>query len=277
VTDGGVIVGQRLCGEWKSTQPRPDGWRIIFLITFWRPLQATPASAEEHPPSGEHRLAASLPQISGYPRRRDAAGQARLRLCLHGFIEVFAELLLPSTVHVTSAGVVHGKSWGCQCAHTSSLLLPRQNHQPATFPSPAAEKSKDQPLHTITSAKHQPNISQTSAKHHLAESSPAVFIPSICSLGMFSSQYFLPFFLLPSSCFHSPTRAEVMTPSSNQSRVTVFTCSCTISACMWWKSSGATKDVVALQILSDHLKSLEVGLMGCEWSVLFPRSETGRH
>jgi hypothetical protein len=31
---------------------------------------------------------------------------------------------------------------------------------------------------------------------------------------------------------------------------------------MWCKCSGVTKDVVALQILSDHLKNLEVGLGG---------------
>jgi hypothetical protein len=131
----------------------------MFLITFWRPLQATPASAEEHPPSGEHRQAASLPQISGYTRRGDAAGQARLRLCLHSFIEVFAELLLPQYSRCYVGGSRPREKLGMTMrAHSySSLLLPRQNHQPATFPSPAAENvQRSAPPH-ITSAKHQPN------------------------------------------------------------------------------------------------------------------------
>jgi hypothetical protein len=140
----------------------------------------------------------------------------------------------------------------------SFLLLPRQNHHPATFPSPAAEKVQRSapPHHHIsqTSAKHQPNIIW---QNHLRLSS---FRLSVVLALFPANAFFLPSFLSSILMFHSPTRAEVMTPTSNQSRVTVFTCFCTISAWMWWKSSGATKDVVALQILSDHLKNLEVGL-----------------
>ena len=179
-------------------------------------------------------------------------------------------------VDVTSAGVVHGKSWGCQCAHTLSSCFQGRIIIRLLSPPRLPKKSKDQPLHTITSAKHQPNISQTPSGRIISGCLHSVYLMSWHDFQPMLSS-FLPFFLSSTPMFHSPTRAEVMTPSSNQSRVTVFTCFCTISAWMWWKSSGATKDVVALQILSDHLKNLEVGLMGCEWSVLFPRSETGRH
>jgi hypothetical protein len=48
MTDGGVIVGQRLCGrgEWES------GAIGTFLITFLAGMQATSASAEEQQSSG---------------------------------------------------------------------------------------------------------------------------------------------------------------------------------------------------------------------------------
>jgi hypothetical protein len=207
VTEGGVIVGQRLCGEWKSTQPRPKGWRIIFLITFWRPIQATPASAEEHPPSGEHRQGTFLPQISGYTRRRDAAGQARLRLCLHSFIEVFAELLLPSTAHVTSAGVVHGKSWGCQCAHTLSSCFQGRIIIRLLSPPRLPKMSKDQPLHTITSAKHQPN---TIWQNHLRLSSfrQSVVLACFPANTFFLSSFFHPHVPFPNTCRSDDTNIQ---------------------------------------------------------------------
>lgn len=172
MTDGGVIVGQRLCGEWKSTQPGPDGWRIIFLITFWRPLQATPASAEEHPPSGEHRQGAFLPQISGYTRRGDAAGHARLQLCLHALSKCLRNYSCAQYGTCYVGGSRTREKLGMPMPAYSFLLLPRQNHHPATFPSPAAENVRRSapPHHHIsqTSAKHQPN---TIWQNHLRLSS----------------------------------------------------------------------------------------------------------
>jgi hypothetical protein len=71
----------------------------------------------------------------------------------------------------------------------SSLLLPRQNHQPATFPSPAAENvQRSAPPH-ITSAKHQPN---TIWQNHLRLSSFRLSVVWHDFQPMLSS--FLPFF-----------------------------------------------------------------------------------
>jgi hypothetical protein len=138
-----------------------------------------------------------------------------LRLCLHlrNCVEVFAELplLRPVKLHTRSScqRESHSGKAGDANARTLSplLLLPRQNHQPATSP-PREPKStysmvesKDQPL----PPSHQPHTSQTPSRRIMPGS-----LHSVCSLGIgiFPSQCSFP----PVPCFNA-THAEVMTPS----------------------------------------------------------------
>ena len=157
MTEGGVIVGQRLCGEWKSTQPRPDGWRIIFLITFWRPLQATPASAEEHPLSGEHRQAASLPQISD-------THDGEMRLAKHDcdcVCTALSKCLRNYSCPVRYMLRRRKSSTGKAGDANARILFPPASKAESSsgyFPLPGCRKC---PEISPSTSSHQPNISQT--------------------------------------------------------------------------------------------------------------------
>jgi len=96
-------------------------------------------------------------------------------------------------VDVTSAGVVHGKSWGCQCAHTLSSCFQGRIIIRLLSPPRLPKKSKDQPLHTITSAKHQPNISQTPSGRIISGCLHSVYLMSWHDFQPMLSS-FLPFF-----------------------------------------------------------------------------------
>jgi hypothetical protein len=133
-----------------------------------------------------------------------------------------------------------GSTLGIANPSSPPLFLPRQNHQPANLHILllASRKCKKiGPSHII------------SAKHAILQNHFRVVPPSRISPPMFSSGFLL--------MFHSPTRAEVMTPSSNG-----LVCTCFVlfpvaevgCAKMWWRP----------QILSDHLKRLEVGSRGRE-------------
>jgi hypothetical protein len=161
-----------------------------ILNNFLAATQATPASAEEHPPSEEHRQAASLPHISGYTRRGDAAGQARLRLCLHSFIEVFAELLLRPVQYMLRR---RESSTGKAGDANARILFPPPSKAESSsgyFPLPGCRKC---PKISPSTPSHQPNISQTPSGRMISGC-----LHSVCLLSWHDFQpmlsSFLPFF-----------------------------------------------------------------------------------
>jgi hypothetical protein len=102
----------------------------------------------------------SLPQISGYTRRGDAAGQARLRLCLHSFIEVFAELLLRPVQYMLRGRESSTGKAGDANARILVLFPPASKAESSAgyFPLPGCRKC---PKISPSTPSHQPNISQT--------------------------------------------------------------------------------------------------------------------
>ena len=167
MTDGGVIVGQRLCGEWKSTRPRPGRWRIIFLITFWRPLKRhRPVPRNTH----YRGNTAKLVPFHRAPDTHD--GEMRLaknnRDCVCTALSKCLRNSSCSQYGTCYVGGSHRREkLGFQCAITLPPA-PKAESSSGYFPLPGCRKVQRSAPPTITSAKHQPN---TIWQNHLRLSS----------------------------------------------------------------------------------------------------------
>lgn len=147
----------------------------------------------------------SRTQISGCTRRKDAAGQARLRLLCAQQLDLDRGVcgITPAPRNYTCYTCYVGplSAYSSPPCFQGRIII----RLPQYGPSPAAENVQ-------RSAPPHHHVSQTPSARSISGSLHSVY--PILSACFPANASFLPSFI-PLLMFHSSTRAEVMTPSSN--------------------------------------------------------------
>jgi hypothetical protein len=203
MTDGGVMVGQRLCGcgEWEVADRD-------FLNKLFGGHSSDVGQCR-----GNNKVSGGLPSLGRVPStdlRKDTTeghdGKTRLAKndcdCDRTCTALFCGTTATSSCYVGGSRGRERAKLGRKSSFPLRLLfLPRQNHQPAACPAQKPKCKKICPSHII------------SAKHHPAAMGS---VPLLFPCPPANTITLLPLMFNPS------TRAEVMTPSSNGLICTCF-------------------------------------------------------